>query len=179
MILDDLYASEINYTISSDWDGGINVGLGNERNGFKAQTMHVPGGLRMAARRRDRALPGQRFRASDRRLGPRRSELEGIIAKQADSPRCGRPSVDVAQDQVQPITGRRRLGFASGCPFTLWGRPLRGFHPPSRSPCPGVRASYPAPVFAAPSRTYSSRPGRSGPCVSPLAQGQSEHPVRE
>ena len=38
MIPDDLYASEINFKIESDWDGGINVALGNDRNGIVEQT---------------------------------------------------------------------------------------------------------------------------------------------
>jgi hypothetical protein len=33
-ILDDLYASEINFAISTFWDGGFDVKLGDEMNGF-------------------------------------------------------------------------------------------------------------------------------------------------
>jgi hypothetical protein len=36
-ILDDLYASEINVEISWLWDGGIDVKLGDELNGYKAE----------------------------------------------------------------------------------------------------------------------------------------------
>jgi hypothetical protein len=36
-ILDDLYASEINVKISWLWDGGIDVMLGDELNGYKAE----------------------------------------------------------------------------------------------------------------------------------------------
>ena len=36
-ILDDLYASEINASISWLWDGGIDVKLGDELGGFKAE----------------------------------------------------------------------------------------------------------------------------------------------
>jgi len=43
-ILDDLYASEINVDISWLWDGGIDVRLGDQLNGYKAEgkvsTMH-------------------------------------------------------------------------------------------------------------------------------------------
>jgi hypothetical protein len=38
MILDDLYASEINFKIATDWDGGWTVALGNEYSGFVAET---------------------------------------------------------------------------------------------------------------------------------------------
>ena len=38
MILDDLYSSEINFKIATDWDAGWNVALGNEYSGFVAQT---------------------------------------------------------------------------------------------------------------------------------------------
>jgi hypothetical protein len=36
-ILSDLYASEINASISWLWDGGIDVQLGDELNGYKAE----------------------------------------------------------------------------------------------------------------------------------------------
>jgi hypothetical protein len=36
-ILDDLYASEINIEISWLWDGGIDVNLGDELNGYAAK----------------------------------------------------------------------------------------------------------------------------------------------
>ena len=36
-ILDDLYASEINVEISWLWDGGIDVKLGDQLNGYKAE----------------------------------------------------------------------------------------------------------------------------------------------
>jgi hypothetical protein len=36
-ILDDLYASEINASISWLWDGKIDVKLGDEMNGYKAE----------------------------------------------------------------------------------------------------------------------------------------------
>lgn len=36
-LLDKLYDSEINCSISSLWDNGIDVRLGDEMNGFKAQ----------------------------------------------------------------------------------------------------------------------------------------------
>ena len=36
-ILDDLYASEINVDISWLWDGGIDVKLGDQLNGYKAE----------------------------------------------------------------------------------------------------------------------------------------------
>jgi hypothetical protein len=37
MILDDLKRQRNHYAIASGWDGGINVGLGNERNRFEAR----------------------------------------------------------------------------------------------------------------------------------------------
>lgn len=36
-VLQDLYDSEINVTISTFWDGGFNVQLGDATNGFVAQ----------------------------------------------------------------------------------------------------------------------------------------------
>ena len=36
-ILDDLYASEINTSISWLWDGGIDLKLGDALNGYKAE----------------------------------------------------------------------------------------------------------------------------------------------
>jgi hypothetical protein len=38
MILDDLYNSEINFKIATDWDAGWTVALGNEYSGFVAET---------------------------------------------------------------------------------------------------------------------------------------------
>jgi len=35
-IFDDLYASEINFSVLTFWDMGFNVKLGDEMNGFKA-----------------------------------------------------------------------------------------------------------------------------------------------
>ena len=40
-ILDDLYDSEINISISSDWDCGHCVQLGDERNGFKVSAYFI------------------------------------------------------------------------------------------------------------------------------------------
>ena len=37
-VLADLYNSEINVSISCFWDGGWDVKLGDEMNGFKAET---------------------------------------------------------------------------------------------------------------------------------------------
>jgi len=37
MILDDLYASEINFRIESDWGAGYSVALGTEYSGYVAQ----------------------------------------------------------------------------------------------------------------------------------------------
>jgi len=37
-VLDRLYASEINYSLSCLWDGGIDVKLGDRLNGFAAET---------------------------------------------------------------------------------------------------------------------------------------------
>lgn len=37
-VLQDLYHSEINFTVSTFWDGGFDVKLGDPRNGFVAQT---------------------------------------------------------------------------------------------------------------------------------------------
>ena len=42
-ILEDLYDSEINFSISSDWDCGHCVQLGDMRNGFKASSSFVDG----------------------------------------------------------------------------------------------------------------------------------------
>ena len=36
-VLDKLYASEVNFTISSFWDNGIDVALGDETNGYDAE----------------------------------------------------------------------------------------------------------------------------------------------
>jgi hypothetical protein len=38
MILDDLYASEIDFRIATNWDAGWSVALGNEYGGFVAET---------------------------------------------------------------------------------------------------------------------------------------------
>ena len=40
-ILDDLYDSEINISISSDWDCGHYVQLGDVRNGFKVSSSFI------------------------------------------------------------------------------------------------------------------------------------------
>ena len=37
-VLQDLYHSEINFSVSTFWDGGFDVKLGDPRNGFKAET---------------------------------------------------------------------------------------------------------------------------------------------
>ncbi len=37
MLLDDLYASEINFKIATDWDSGWTDALGNEYSGFGAE----------------------------------------------------------------------------------------------------------------------------------------------
>lgn len=37
-VLDDLYASEINFEITTFWDGGWDVRLGDDMNGIKATT---------------------------------------------------------------------------------------------------------------------------------------------
>ena len=37
-VLDKLYDSEINFSISCFWDNGIDVKLGDEMNGFRAET---------------------------------------------------------------------------------------------------------------------------------------------
>lgn len=37
-ILQELYDSEINFRISTFWDGGFEVALGDTMNGFKAET---------------------------------------------------------------------------------------------------------------------------------------------
>lgn len=36
-ILQDLYHSEINFSVSTVWDGGFDVKLGDEFNGFRAE----------------------------------------------------------------------------------------------------------------------------------------------
>jgi hypothetical protein len=41
-ILGDLYASEINASISWLWDGGIDVKLGDPMNGYKPKTRSAP-----------------------------------------------------------------------------------------------------------------------------------------
>ena len=38
MILDDLYASEINFRIEADWDAGYRVELGTDHSGYVART---------------------------------------------------------------------------------------------------------------------------------------------
>ena len=38
IVLDQLYASEINFSLSCLWDGGIDVKLGDEMAGFDAET---------------------------------------------------------------------------------------------------------------------------------------------
>jgi hypothetical protein len=38
MILDELYASEVNFQIATDWDAGWTVALGNDYSGFVAKT---------------------------------------------------------------------------------------------------------------------------------------------
>ena len=37
-VFQDLYHSEINFSISTMWDGGFDVSLGDEMNGFVAET---------------------------------------------------------------------------------------------------------------------------------------------
>lgn len=37
-VFQDLYDSEINFSISTMWDGGFDVKLGDDINGFKAET---------------------------------------------------------------------------------------------------------------------------------------------
>ena len=37
-VLQDLYGSEINFEVSTFWDGGFEVKLGDKMNGFKAET---------------------------------------------------------------------------------------------------------------------------------------------
>ena len=37
-VLQDLYHSEINFEVSTFWDGGFNVKLGDSMNGFVAET---------------------------------------------------------------------------------------------------------------------------------------------
>ena len=37
-VLQDLYHSEINFSVSTFWDGGFDVKLGDGVNGFKAET---------------------------------------------------------------------------------------------------------------------------------------------
>lgn len=37
-VFQDLYHSEINFTVSTFWDGGFDVKLGDEMNGYVAQT---------------------------------------------------------------------------------------------------------------------------------------------
>lgn len=37
-VFQDLYDSEINFSISTMWDGGFDVALGDDMNGFKAKT---------------------------------------------------------------------------------------------------------------------------------------------
>jgi hypothetical protein len=57
-ILNDLYASEINASISWIWDGGFYVTLGNPK---QAEGLGLPEhrrGCRMAERPSHRALPG-------------------------------------------------------------------------------------------------------------------------
>ena len=39
MTLDDLYASEINFKIATDWDAGWSVALGHDYGGFVAETV--------------------------------------------------------------------------------------------------------------------------------------------
>lgn len=41
-VLLGLYESEINFSISCFWDGGINVRLGDEMNGFKSEATFYP-----------------------------------------------------------------------------------------------------------------------------------------
>lgn len=36
-VFQDLYHSEINFSVSTFWDGGFDVKLGDEMNGFKAE----------------------------------------------------------------------------------------------------------------------------------------------
>ena len=36
-IFEELYASEINFSVSTFWDGGYDVKLGDEMNGFKEE----------------------------------------------------------------------------------------------------------------------------------------------
>jgi hypothetical protein len=38
MILDDLYTSEINFRIETDWNAGYKVALGDEYSGYVAET---------------------------------------------------------------------------------------------------------------------------------------------
>jgi hypothetical protein len=37
-VFQELYDSEINFSISTFWDGGFDVKLGDEMNGFRAET---------------------------------------------------------------------------------------------------------------------------------------------
>jgi hypothetical protein len=48
-VLQKLYASEINVSIESDWDGGFNVSIGNHRNGLKATENFDADQLHLAA----------------------------------------------------------------------------------------------------------------------------------
>lgn len=38
-VLQDLYRSEINFSLSSFWDAGYTIALGDEMNGFKGECM--------------------------------------------------------------------------------------------------------------------------------------------
>lgn len=37
-VFQDLYSSEINFKVSTFWDGGFEVSLGDQMNGFKVET---------------------------------------------------------------------------------------------------------------------------------------------
>jgi hypothetical protein len=71
MILDDLYKSEINFKIATDWDAGWNVSLGNEYGGFVAET---------SVRTFDEALQNgcAPRRSSTSRLKARRRPRQGV-----------------------------------------------------------------------------------------------------
>lgn len=44
-VFQDLYHSEINFSVSTFWDGGFEVKLGDEMNGFKAEANFTRWGM--------------------------------------------------------------------------------------------------------------------------------------
>lgn len=109
-VLRDLYDSEINYSISSFWDGGYVVKLGDEMNGWLAETMTGDSWSEIAAWLKKTAI--KHFPQSEF----------------ADKYRRGRysPRAEVA---------RRAVGSAAGPKVLARQRPMRrpSSHPSPRS----------------------------------------------